>query len=227
MRYELILLDADNTLFDYDKAEEHALFETLKHFKVPGDYKVIRSKYREINSNLWKMLERKEITKDLLKTQRFNKLFIHYGLELSDVEFSNYYLLKLGEGSFLLDGAEELCKYLHSKYRLIILTNGIQTVQDSRIKGSSIYKYIDDIITSDEVGINKPDARIFRWTFDKIGHVNKKNTIIIGDSLGSDILGGINFGIDTCWFNFNKLEDDAEIIPTYKIDSLKELYNII
>lgn len=225
--YKLILLDADNTIFDYDKAEEFALFESLKNYSVEGDYKEIRVTYRVINKNLWNQLEKGEVTKNILKTLRFQRLFDKYNLDINSVEFAKCYLQKLGEGNFLLEGAEELCKYLSSKYRLVFLTNGIKEVQNNRIKSSKVYKYIEEIITSDEVGINKPDKRIFEWTFDKLGFFDKNSTIIIGDSLGSDIQGGINFGIDTCWFNFIGENNSSGLKPTYSIDSLKELYNIL
>lgn len=224
--YKLILLDADNTIFDYDKAEEFALFESLKHFKIDIDFSVIRKVYQGINSKMWQMLEKGEISKLELRTARFQKLFNEFNLSISASDFSNFYLLKLGEGNFLLDGAEELCKYLSSKYRLVILTNGIKDVQDSRIKSSKINKYIEDVVTSDEVGINKPDKGIFQWTFNKLGFNDKSSTIIIGDSLSSDIQGGINFGIDTCWFNYKKINKPDNIKPTYTVDSLKEIFNI-
>ncbi len=225
--YKLILLDADNTIFDYDKAEEFALFESLKNYSVEGDYNEIRAVYRVINSNLWKMLERGEVTKNVLKTQRFEKLFEKLNLKIDAHDFAELYLLKLGEGNFLLEGAEELCKYLHNKYRIVFLTNGIKEVQHSRIKTSKIYKYTEDIITSDEVGINKPDKGIFQWAFDKLGYKDKKSTIIIGDSLGSDIQGGINFGIDTCWYNFTGEENSSGLKPTYKVDTLKDIHSLL
>lgn len=225
--YKLILLDADNTIFDYDKAEEFALFASLEYYNVPGDYKQIRTIYRVINQNLWKMLELGEVTKKVLKTLRFQKLFEELKLNINAHEFSDYYLIKLGEGNFLLDGAEELCRYLHNKYRVVFLTNGIKEVQHSRIKSSKVYKYTEDIITSDEVGINKPDRGIFQWAFDKLGYNDKKSTIIIGDSLGSDIQGGINFGIDTCWYNFTGEPNSSGLKPTYSIDSLKDIYSFL
>lgn len=224
--YKLILLDADNTIFDYDRTEEFALLESLKHFEVNGNYRVIRETYRKINSEMWKMLERGQITKSELRIERFDKLFMEFNLDISSRDFSSYYLLKMGEGSFLLDGAEDLCRYLSKKYRLVILTNGIKDVQESRIKGSKVYEYIEHIVTSDEAGCHKPDKRIFEWAFSKINHDDKKSAIIIGDSFSSDIQGGINFGIDTCWFNFNREVKPGSITPTYEVKSLKELHSI-
>ncbi len=223
--YELILLDADHTIFDYDRAEEFALFEVLKQFNVKGDYNHIRSLYRPINSNLWKMLERGEIKKEVIRTRRFEELLKTIGAELPAEEFGNYYLKKLGEGNFLIDGAEDLCRYLSSKYRVVILTNGIKDVQNNRIRTSKVIEYIDEIITSDEVGVSKPDPKIYRWAFNKLGHSNKKTTLMVGNSLGSDIQGGINFGIDTLWYNYNNQITDKNI--TYTVNSLKEIYNIL
>lgn len=225
--YKLILLDADNTIFDFGRAEEHALRESFKKYGITKDFKEIQEVYHGINSKLWDMLEQNLIAKDKLKTERFRKLFDFYNYDIDPVAFADYYLLKLGEGNFLLDGAVDICKYLASKYKVVILTNGIQAVQDSRIKNSEIYQYISDVVTSDEVGVNKPDKYIYQWTFNKLGYTDKESTLMIGDSLTSDIKGGLNFGIDTCWFNFNKIDNKTDIIPKYKIDSLEELYTLL
>lgn len=225
--YKLILLDADNTIFDYNKAEENALFKSLEHFNITENLDTIRSTYQKINSQLWKQLELGEVTKSYLRTQRFKATFDVYDFKIDPEEFSDFYLDRLGEGHFLLDGAEELCKYLSTKYRLVILTNGIKEVQDSRIKGSSVFKYLEDIVTSDEVGINKPKVGIFQWVFDKLKYTDKSSAIIIGDSLVSDIQGGVNFGIDTIWYNFTAEVNNSGLEPTYTVNSLDEIYKIL
>jgi len=225
--YRLILFDADGTLFDYDKAERFALEQSLKRYNYNGDLEKIRTRYRDINFKLWDELEKASITKEQLRTERFLRLFNEYDLQYDVNEFSDYYLEKLGEGNFLIDGSEEICKYLNEKYKLVILTNGIKEVQLSRLKKSSIKHYISDIIVSEEVGVSKPNPRIFEYTLNRLNHRDKDSVIIIGDSLTSDIQGGINFGIDTCWLNLNKIQNKTSIKPKYCFNSLEDLTAIL
>ncbi|HLV10508.1 MAG TPA: YjjG family noncanonical pyrimidine nucleotidase [Halanaerobiales bacterium] len=225
--YKLILLDADGTLFDYDKAERFALEQALTHYSYKGDLKKIRKRYRDINNTLWEELEKGAIKKDQLRTKRFFRLFNEYGLKYNVNKFSNYYLESLGEASFLIDGSENMCKYLSQKYTLVILTNGIKEVQLSRLEKSSINQYISDIIVSEEAGVNKPNPDIFEYTLNRLNHSDKDSVIIIGDSLTSDIQGGINFGIDTCWLNLNNIDNETNIKPKYCVNSLDALTNIL
>ena len=225
--YRLILLDADNTIFDYDKAEEFALKSSLDNFGYNEDFNEIRDVYREINSSLWRALEQGKVTRDELREKRFRMLFSRYDLEYSVSDFSKLYLEYLGQGDFLIDGAQEICQYLSSRYEVVILTNGITEVQLSRLEKSLIKDYINDIIISEEAGTNKPDPEIFEYTFRKVNHVSKDDVMIIGDSLTSDIQGGINFGIDTCWFNRNNAENKSEVQPTYHISKLDELKKLL
>lgn len=225
--YELILIDADNTLFDFDKAEKYALVQALEQFGFNSNIDEIVRRYKIINSDLWIKLEKGTITKDALRTERYKRLFKESGLEYPVEEFSEYYLKKLSECSFLIDGAEDVCKYLSEKYKVVIVTNGIREVQLSRLKKSTINKYIDDIVISEAIGINKPDPKIFEYALKLVKHKDKKSAIMIGDSLSSDIQGGINFGIDTCWFNAFKVKNETGIIPNYQIGSLKELMDIL
>jgi YjjG family noncanonical pyrimidine nucleotidase len=225
--YNLILLDADGTLFDYDKAEESALTKALKYIGFEDNLNDIRKSYRIINASLWKELELGTISKDKLKFERFNRLFKEFSIVFNANEFSSYYLDRLGEGIYLLDGAEEMCKELSKNHRLVILTNGIKEVQLSRLKDSSIKKYINDIVISDEVGVSKPDPYIFEHTLNVLNHPNKSDVLMVGDSLTSDIKGGLNFGIDTCWYNPDNLDNISGIEPKYMITSLKDIHKIL
>lgn len=226
--YKIVILDADGTLFDYEKGEKFALHEAFREFSYEGDTEEICNRYREINLGLWLELEKGNITKEKLRDERFRRLFQEYHLDFDVHTFSEYYLLKLGESSFLIDGAEEICGYLKEKnYKVIILTNGIKKVQVSRLEKSTIKEYIDHMIVSEEVGVNKPDPYIFDYTFNLLDHKDKKNTIMIGDSLTADIQGGINYGIDTCWLNLDERDNDTGILPKYEIHSLEDLKDIL
>lgn len=221
------MIDADNTLFDYNKAEKYALEKAFSKYNYKGNMVEVSKRYKDINNNLWLELEKGVVTEEELRTERFTRLFNEYKIELPINEFSKYYLKKLGEGSFLIHGAEEVCKYLSKKYIVVIVTNGIKEVQLSRLSKSSIKRYISEIVISEEIGVNKPDPYIFEYALKLIKHTNKESVIMIGDSLTSDIQGGIRFGIDTCWLNLGNNENTTDIKPKYEIHSLKELFYIL
>jgi 2-haloacid dehalogenase len=227
MNYEVILFDADGTLFDYDKAEAHALEKTFKHFNFKYKEEHELRNYRIINKQIWIDYENGEINFKNLRIERFRRLFENYEENIDFNEFSNIYLSLLADGIFLIDGAEEVCRYLFEKYKIVILTNGIKDVQLSRINNSPLSKYIHDIITSEETGYKKPDVGIFDYTFNRIEHFDKGTTLIIGDSLSSDIQGGINYKIDTCWYNSIDEENKSGLKPNYEIKDLRQLIKLL
>ena len=238
MNYKLVLIDLDDTLFDYPKTEEVAFrntFEELGFFmkselsneKKEEIYEKIKDRYKDVNLQLWKDLEKGTVDKDRLKVVRFEKIIEEFDLKYDPYKMSELYLKKLGEGIFPFEVTEKLCEYLHSKYKVGIVTNGIKEVQHSRIENSKIAKYIDKIIISDEVGVNKPDKRIFEYAMNYFEITDKSEVIMIGDSLGADIKGGQNAGIDTCWVNLRNNVNDTGIVPKYEVRKLEELFEIL
>lgn len=238
MNYKLVLIDLDDTLFDYPKTEKEAFRNSFKElgFFVESElgnekkeeiYEKIKDRYKDVNLQLWKDLEKGAVDKDRLKIVRFEKIIEEFDLKYNPYEMSELYLKKLGEGIFPFEAAEKLCKYLHSKYKVGIVTNGIKEVQHSRIENSTIAKYIDKIIISDEVGVNKPDKRIFEYAMNCFEIMDKSEVIMIGDSLGADIKGGQNAGIDTCWVNLRNNMNDTGIIPNYEVNKLEKLFEIL
>ncbi|AIQ67136.1 YjjG family noncanonical pyrimidine nucleotidase [Paenibacillus graminis] len=226
MKYEVILFDADDTLFDYGMAESRALYNAFAHFGLPtgaGDY---AASYKEINAALWRDLEQGRTTSAVLRVERFNRLFAAHKLQLSPEAFSEAYLKFLGEGTYLIQGAVELCQEL-AGCRLAIITNGIKDVQLSRIQGSPLSGTFEQIIISEETGYQKPERGIFDYAFAKLGSSDRSKVLIVGDSLTSDIQGGMNYGIDTCWFNPLGKEGVPGIHPTYEIRELSGLLEII
>ncbi|EEX75560.1 YjjG family noncanonical pyrimidine nucleotidase [Leptotrichia hofstadii] len=238
MSYKLVLIDLDDTLFDYSKTEKEAFrrtFEELGFFveselgqkKKEEIYEKIKDRYKDVNLQLWKDLEKGAVDKDRLKVVRFEKIIEEFDLKYNPYEMSELYLKKLGEGIFPFEATEKLCEYLHSKYKVGIVTNGIKEVQHSRIENSAISKYIDKIIISDEVGVNKPDKRIFEYAINYFEIMDKSEVIMIGDSLGADIKGGQNAGIDTCWVNLRNNVNDTGIVPKYEVNKLEKLFEIL
>ena len=227
MKYEIIIFDADETLFDFEKSEKDALKNTILEFNIEYDENYHLKVYKEINSAIWKELEDGLITQKKLKVERFKRLSDRLKAEFDEVQFTKAYTKHLSNASFLYDDSITIVENLHKDYRLSMITNGLKDVQDNRIRKSIIAKYFEDIVVSEEVDVAKPDPKIFEHALNNIKHTDKSKVLMVGDSLTSDIQGGINFGIDTCWFNPNKIINKTGINPTYEISNLMELKNII
>jgi len=227
MKYEFIIFDADETLLDFSKAEEYAFRNTMKYFNKEYDTEYHFNTYKEINKNIWSEFEKELITAEELKEERFRRLFNKLNMNLNPKEVNIKYIDNLCQGCFILDGALDLLKDLKGKFKLILITNGLTIVQDARIRKSKIGEFFDAVVISEEVGVAKPNSGIFEFALKKVGHCNKETALMVGDSLSSDIKGGVNFGIDTCWFNPKQIENTTEIKPVYEIHSLNQLKDIL
>lgn len=227
MKYEVLFFDADETLFDFKKSEDFALDKLMKYIDADLDKDYCIDIYKEINRNIWKEFEQNLISSDDLKIERFRRFSDKINLSCNPKDLSDMYTSYLAEGSFIYDETEELLSYLHGKYKIVIITNGLVSVQNKRIKESIIKDYFDDVIISDEIKIAKPDSKIFDYALNSINHSNKDSVLMIGDSLSSDIKGGLNAGIDTCWFNSSQKENTSDVIPKYEISNLLDLKNIL
>ena len=222
MRYDWLLFDADGTLLDYDKAEAAALQQTFQHFDVSFQPHHLET-YRRVNAELWRAFERGEIDQSRLKLRRFELLAEAIGLPLDAAQFSAVYLTQLGQNAQLIEGAEAMLQTLSGQVNMMLITNGLHAVQRSRFALSPLPAYFADIIISEEVGVAKPDPRIFDIAFEKMGNPAKDRVLIIGDSLSSDMAGGANYGIDTCWFNPDGRARDGQVGITHEIRRLTEL----
>ena len=225
-KYTTVLFDADATLFDFKKSEYYAVVDCLKFVGLPATNEVVK-KYSEINDGYWKMLERKEVTKAELFVARWKTLIEYYGFDFDAQTIADLYPTKLAEKGYLMDGAEEICKTLYGKVNLFIVTNGFARVQHGRFDESPIRKYFDGMFISEEVGAEKPSLEYFEKVFANIPNFDKAKTIIIGDSLTSDIKGGITAGIDTCWFNPQRKPVPEGMDITYTVNKLSEIEDII
>lgn len=225
MKYSWLLFDADHTLFDFDLAEVKALANSFTEFGYPYEDS-IGAAYRAINLQIWGELERGEITPDALRTTRFLRLFAAVGLQAEPEPFSAAYLRHLANCGDLIDGAETAVSQLSQQYKLALITNGLSDVQHKRLAASPLQPYFQSMTISDEVGYAKPDPRIFDAAFAAMGHPAKSEVLMIGDSLTSDMQGGVNYNIDTCWYNpHNKPHNGLPI--TYEIQTLAQLVTTI
>lgn len=229
MKYRFLLFDADNTLFDFSRSEAEALEKTFLSFGFPDyDADVHLPLYLEINKEIWSELELGEIDQKNLKSERYRRFFKVLSIDLSPEEFGDRYLINLSQTVYLVEGAEEILDYLSESGRtLSLVTNGITTVQKPRIESSGIADRFHSILISEEIGAAKPGKDFFEIAFRSSGNPDRTESLIIGDNLSSDILGGFSYGIDTCWFNPDKLPHHGETVPTYTIDRLEELKNIV
>lgn len=223
--YTWLMFDADGTLFDYDAAEMSAIAQTFAVYHLPyrahyGEW------YRQINHTFWQRFERQDVTLTELRVGRFRQLFDELGTAVDVESFAQSYLAQLAAQSQLFPGVEALMRRLHGRYRLALITNGLADVQHPRLEQSGLRPYFEAVIVSDEVGVGKPDPAIFEVAFARMGQPPKERVLIIGDGLTSDMQGGINFGIDTCWLNMNG--KTANGLPvTYEINRLSDLTEIL
>ena len=221
-----VLFDLDDTLFDFHKAEKIALTKTLMHFGIDPTEETL-ALYSTINAAHWKRLELGEISREEVKVGRYRELFKTIGVECDPVKATAYYESMLAIGHYFMPGAPELLEELYRKYRLYIVSNGTAKVQEGRIGSSGIAKYMDGIFISQILGANKPDKQFFDICFAEIPDFSLSETVIIGDSLSSDIKGGINAGIITVWFNPKGIENDNDIKPDYTIKELSEVPGLL
>jgi 2-haloacid dehalogenase len=226
MGYRFALFDADNTLLDFTAAEEHAIKECLSARGLPTDGETI-SLYSSINDGHWKRLEQGLTTRDRLRVERFADFFRAIRYDGDPMAMADDYMEALSRQIQLVDGALELIKSLHGRCKLYIVTNGITSVQTRRFGGCPLAEYFDACFISEQLGCAKPEKRFFDQVAAAIPGFTPQEALVIGDSLSSDIRGGINAGLDTCWFNPNGKETPPDMRITYTIRRLCELESIL
>lgn len=221
-----VFIDLDDTIFDFHKAEAIALDGTLRELGiVPSDEMIKR--YSHINRLQWERLELGLSTRDRVLTDRFTIFFSELGIDICGKKARDIYEYRLGSGHYFIEGAEALLDSLYGKYDLYLASNGTESVQKRRIASSGISKYFKEIFISQEIGYDKPSAEYFEACFRRIPNFSKSEAIIIGDSLSSDIKGGLNAGIATCRFNPDCKSNDTNIIPDYEVRSLSEIPSLL
>ena len=225
-RYDYVLFDADNTLFDFDRAEENALHVTLAQFGLPVTEEA-KGAYLSVNRALWARFDRGEVTREWLVVERFAQLLRALGRPGDPAAMNHAYLTHLGEGAFLLPGAEALCRALASRCTLAIVTNGVAMAQRARFARSPLRDVVPWIFISEEVGASKPSPDFFAPVLRALGEPDRSRVLMVGDNLLTDIQGGILAGLDTAWFNPKHLPGDPAISPTWEADNFPALQDLI
>ena len=224
--FEFLFLDLDDTILDFQKAEALALSKTLRAFGLEPTDKVLK-RYNLINKAHWEALERKELTREQVLVGRFQVLFSEMGIAAEPVAIARAYEDNLSVGHWFLPGAEEAVEALSKKYKLYLASNGTAKVQAGRLKSANISRFFEEVFVSQELGANKPSVEYFEKCFARIPGFDKRKAIIVGDSLTSDILGGQNAGIATCWVNPHHKEGRAGIRVDYEIEALSQLEELL
>lgn len=224
--YTTILLDVDGTLLDFSQAEKEGIRAVLTRFGFPASQENTEL-YHEINASFWAAFERGEIRKEALLTERFRVFFERLGRETDGRAEEAFYREQLDQSAALIPGALGLCGYLREKYQLYIVTNGTSATQYKRLKKSGLDQYVRDIFVSEDAGSQKPQKEYFDYCFARIPEKDPARMLIIGDSLHSDIKGGNNAGIHTCWYNPEGKPGEAGIRADYEVRRLADIFQIV
>ena len=222
MARKKILFDLDDTILDFRSAERDSIRRTFAEFGIPSDEDVLR-RYSEINVGCWQQLELGTMTRDEVLVGRFERLFSEMGLDLPARQVQERYESLLESGHYFIPGAPELLEELYPRYDLYLISNGNLVTQESRLKSAGITPYFKDIFISELIGVNKPAKAFFDACFAAIPDFRREDAVIVGDSLSSDIRGGLNAGVKTCWFNPDGLAANGEIRADYEFRALSEL----
>ena len=219
---EFLLLDLDDTIFDFRKAEAIALTKTLEEYGIPPTEETV-SLYSDINQRHWEMLERGEIDREQVKVLRFARLFEQLGVDADALRVADRYRENLAIGHHFLPGAEGALEVLSKKYRLFITSNGASKVQAGRMTSANLYRFFEKTFVSEDMGADKPSAAYFEGVFSQIPGFDRARAMIVGDSLTSDIRGGINVGIATCWVNPRHATAPDHLKPDHEIEAIHQL----
>lgn len=225
-KYQTLLFDVDNTLLDFDAAEDaalHRLFQEQGMVLTPE----IKASYQTMNQRLWKSYEEGKIDRTQAVNSRFSLLFKAYGKDVNGVLLESHYRRYLDQGHQLIQGAAELIAGLKDHYDLYIVTNGVSETQDRRLHDSGLFPMFKGVFVSEETGFQKPMRAYFDYVFARITGFSPERGLIIGDSLRSDIKGGQTAGLDTCWFNPKQQKNETGLVPTYQIERLSQIYTLL
>lgn len=224
--YKILLLDADDTVFDFGAAEHRAFYETMEWAGISANAEMHRT-YSQINDRHWKALERGEMTRAQVLRGRYAEFLKHYGLEGDPDAINQRYLTALSACDILFDDSIEALSRLSKHYRLYFVTNGNAMVQRGRFSKSPVMEYIDDFFISGEIGYEKPDIRYFQAVFSKIPDFDPEVTLLVGDSPTSDLTGAIRVGLDCCYVNRRSKPLPPQITPTYQVPNLASLVKLL
>ncbi len=224
--FEILLIDLDDTILDFHMQEKIAIEKTLLSAGIEPTSENCQL-YSRINDSYWKRLEKGEITRQQVLLGRFVELLDRLGVTGDPEITAKAYMQNLAVGHYFLPGAKETVEALSKEYRLFLVSNGTAVVQEPRIQSADIGQYFEAVFISQKIGINKPAKGYFDYCFSHIPDFEPAKTMIVGDSLSSDILGGKNAGIATCWVNPEHNQAPSDLRPDYQIETLVQLPQLL
>lgn len=220
-KYTTLLFDVDGTILDFEKSKERAFHEILRENHLQEE-KINLACFSKVEAALWAAFEKEEITKDYILSNRFRRYFNEINVTLDCMTFEKSYQERLGRYADKIKDADEVLHELAKNYHMHIITNGVTNTQMTRLEIAGYLSLFDKIFISDAIGFAKPRKEFFDYVLAQTG-TKKEEALIIGDTLTSDIVGGVNSGIDTCWFNPTGMQNPYEFEPTFVINNLKAL----
>lgn len=227
-KYRYLLWDIDGTILNFELAERAAIRSLFERFKLGDCSDEMLMYYSQINKRYWQLMESGKIKKDKMLVERFVEFFSYKGINVDiAAEFNKEYQIALCDTIVFNDDAMDIIKHQKKTCKIIIVTNGTEVVQEKKLERSGLNDIVDNVFISELVGFEKPNIKFFEKVILEVGIKDLKEALIIGDSLTSDIQGGHNIGIDTCWYNPKNEENTTLLSPTYTIRNLHELENII
>lgn len=226
MKYDILLFDVDDTLLDFRKCEYPALEAAMAKNGLTLTKEAYEI-YKLINKELWQNFEEGIYSKSEILTLRFDLLFVQTGVFSDAAQVSHDFLVAMGEHIEYEPGAKALMEAIKGKATMGIITNGAKLAQAGKLKNTGLEAYFDYTFISDDTGFHKPQKEYFDIVANEIKGFDVSKALVIGDGLGSDILGGNNYGIDTCWYNKYKVEGPNHIQATYTITALEDLITLL
>jgi 2-haloacid dehalogenase len=225
LRYHHVLLDLDHTLLDTDTSLQMAFDDAMS--AVGADPSGVYPIFNNINEALWRRVEAQELTPPQVHVERFVQLNGQLELGVDPQHMADAFAQGMGQHGELYPGAREMLEALAEMATLALITNGLSDIQRARIQRLGIHDHFAAITISAEVGAAKPGTEIFDVTFEALGAPDQSGALMVGDNLGSDIAGGNNAGIDTCWYNPAGKPASAEHPANHTISSLEALLPIV
>ncbi|MBE6529665.1 MAG: noncanonical pyrimidine nucleotidase, YjjG family [Ruminococcaceae bacterium] len=225
---KVLLWDVDGTLLNFREAEKIGIRNGFARLGLGECTEEMLADYSAVNRRHWEMLERGELTKAQVLEGRFVEFFTKYGIRTDCIaEFNRGYQIDLGETVCFQDGALETLQALAPTVRQYAVTNGTKIAQEKKLEKSGLNKILDGAFISEDVGAEKPSAAFFEAVWKTIGKFDPDEIMIIGDSLTSDIRGGNNVGIHTCWYCPTEVQAPEAFRIDFQIKSLREIPKIV
>jgi 2-haloacid dehalogenase len=222
-KFSTLLVDIDDTILDFRACARESIMRGFEEVGLPFSEDIV-DVFTRINNELWLAIERGELTREGLAEIRFRRIFDAAGIEADGPAFEKRFRAHLFVSSIPVDGAMQLLRHLHGRYTLCAASNASLAQQRERLSRAGMLQFFDHILVSDDLGCTKPDPRFFAACLERTG-ADKKSTLLIGDSLTADIIGGADFGLATCWIN--RRAEMQSPIPTYTVTDLYELKKLL